>query len=87
MKKAQPGDTILVHVGLYRPERLNYVDPLSAPFTGSWSLSLKGTTEKPITIKGAGDGEVIFDGAGHHKLFDVRAFDSVGSGGFLDGLL
>ncbi|HUQ94274.1 MAG TPA: hypothetical protein VM120_21520 [Bryobacteraceae bacterium] len=73
MSKAQPGDTILVHAGLYRPERLNYVDPLSAPFTGSWSLSLKGTAEKPITIKGAGDGEVIFDGAGNHKLFDVMA--------------
>jgi hypothetical protein len=73
MNKAQPGDTILVHAGLYRPERLNYVDPLSAPFTGSWSLSLKGTAEKPITIKGAGDGEAIFDGAGNHKLFDVMA--------------
>jgi len=73
MKKAQPGDTILIHAGLYRPERLNYVDPLSAPFTGTWSLSLKGTAEKPITIKGAGDGEAIFDGAGNHKLFDVIA--------------
>ncbi|MCX6613412.1 MAG: hypothetical protein NTW74_21510 [Acidobacteria bacterium] len=73
MKKAQPGDTILIHAGLYRPDRLNYVDPLSAPFTGSMSLSLKGTAEKPITIKGAGDGEAIFDGAGNHKLFDVMA--------------
>ena len=73
MKKAQPGDTILIHAGLYRPERFNYVDPLSAPFTGSWSLSLKGTADKPITIKGAGDGEAIFDGAGNHKLFDVMA--------------
>lgn len=73
MKKAQPGDTILIHAGLYRPERYNYVDPLSAPFTGSTSLSLKGTAEKPITIKGAGDGEAIFDGAGNHKLFDVMA--------------
>ncbi|HEU0123274.1 MAG TPA: hypothetical protein VFQ91_22285 [Bryobacteraceae bacterium] len=73
MNKAQPGDTILVHGGLYRPERLNYVDPLSAPFTGSWSLSLKGTAEKPITIKGAGDGEAIFDGGGNAKLFDVMA--------------
>ena len=73
MNKAQPGDTILVHAGLYRPERLNYVDPLSAPFTGSWSLSLKGTADKPITIKGAGDGEAIFEGAGNHKLFDVMA--------------
>ncbi len=71
--KAQPGDTILVHAGLYRPERYNYVDPLSAPFHGYWSLSLKGTAEKPITIKGAGDGEAIFDGGGNHKLFDVMA--------------
>lgn len=73
MKKAQPGDTILVHAGLYRPERLNYVDPLSAPFTGTMSLSLKGTAEKPITIKGASDGEAIFDGAGNHRLFEVMA--------------
>ncbi len=73
MRKAQPGDTLLIHAGLYRPERLNYVDPLSAPFTGSWSLSLKGTAEKPITIKGAGDGEAIFDGAGNAKLFDMIA--------------
>jgi len=73
MTKVQPGDTILVHAGLYRSERFNYVDPLSAPFTGSWSLSVKGTAEKPITIKGAGDGEAIFDGAGNHKLFDVMA--------------
>lgn len=73
MKKAQPGDTILVHAGLYRPERYNYVDPLSAPFTGTWSLSLKGTAEKPITIKGAGDGEAIFDGGGNAKLFDMMA--------------
>lgn len=73
MTKAQPGDTILIHAGLYRPDRLNYVDPLSAPFAGYWPLSLKGTAEKPITIKGAGDGEAIFDGAGNHKLFDVQA--------------
>ena len=73
MRKAQPGDTILIHAGLYRSDRLNYVDPLSAPFTGSWSLSLKGTAERPITIKAAGDGEAIFDGAGNHKLFDVMA--------------
>ncbi|MBM3726895.1 MAG: hypothetical protein FJW40_15920 [Acidobacteria bacterium] len=71
MNKVQPGDTIMIHGGLYRPDRWNYVDPLSAPFTGSWSLSLKGTAEKPITIKAAGDGEVIFDGAGSHKLLDV----------------
>jgi hypothetical protein len=72
-RRAQPGDTLLVHAGLYRPERLNYVDPLMAPFDGSMSLTLKGTADKPITIKAAGDGEAIFDGAGNHRLFDVMA--------------
>ncbi|HUP40374.1 MAG TPA: hypothetical protein VM115_09665 [Vicinamibacterales bacterium] len=72
-RRAQPGDTILVHVGLYKPERFNYVDPMMTPFDGSMSLTLKGTKEKPITIKAAGDGEVIFDGDGNSRLFDVMA--------------
>ncbi len=72
-RRAQPGDTMLLHAGLYRPERLNYVDPMMTPFDGTMSLTLKGTPEKPITIKAAGDGEVIFDGAGNHRLFDVMA--------------
>jgi hypothetical protein len=72
-RRAQPGDTILVHVGLYKNDRLNYVDPQMTPFDGTMSLTLKGTREKPITIKSAGDGEVIFDGAGNHRLFDVMA--------------
>ena len=71
--KARPGDTILIHAGLYRPDRLNYVDPLSGPFTGSLTLTLKATADRPIVIKGAGDGEAIFDGAGNHRLFDVMA--------------
>ncbi len=70
-RRAQPGDTILVHVGLYRPERLNYVDPQMAPFDGSMPLTLDGTPERPITIAAAGDGEVIFDGGGNHHLFNV----------------
>jgi len=72
-RRAQPGDTILMHAGLYKSDRLNYVDPQMTPFDGSMSLTLKGTAEKPITIKAAGDGEVIFDGAGNHRLFDVMA--------------
>lgn len=72
-RRAQPGDTLLVHAGLYKPDRLNYVDPMMAPFDGTMSLTLKGTPAKPITIKAAGDGEVIFDGAGNHILFDVMA--------------
>jgi hypothetical protein len=72
-RRAQPGDTIALHAGLYKPERLNYVDPMMAPFDGSMSLTLKGTPDKPITIQAAGDGEVIIDGAGNHRLFDVMA--------------
>jgi hypothetical protein len=70
-RKAQPGDVILVHAGMYRADRLNYVDPLGAPFDGTYTLSLKGTPERPIVIRGAGDGEAIFDGAGAARLFDV----------------
>lgn len=70
-RRAQPGDTILLHVGLYKPERLNYVDPHMAPFDGTMLLALKGTPEKPITIRAAGDGEVIFDGDGNHTLLNL----------------
>lgn len=33
-------------------------------FDGTYYLTQSGTAEKPIVIKGAGDGEVIFDGDG-----------------------
>ncbi|MBI2950273.1 MAG: hypothetical protein HYY23_21785 [Verrucomicrobia bacterium] len=72
-RRAQPGDILLLHAGRYKPERLNYVDPMMTPFDGSMSLTLKGTPEKPITIKAAGDGEVVIDGDGNHRLFDVMA--------------
>lgn len=72
-RRAQPGDTILLHAGLYKPDRLNYVDPMMTPFDGTMSLTLKGTPERPITIKSAGDGEVVFDGGGNYRLFDVMA--------------
>lgn len=72
-RRAQPGDSLLLHAGLYKPDRLNYVDPLAAPFDGTMSLTLKGTKEKPITIRAAGDGEVVIDGGGNHRLFDVMA--------------
>lgn len=72
-QRVQPGDTILVHAGLYKNDRLNYVDPMMTPFDGTMSLTIKGTAERPITIKSAGDGEVVFDGAGNHRIFDVMA--------------
>lgn len=72
-RRAQPGDTILIHAGLYKNDRLNYVDLQMTPFDGTMLLTLKGTPDKPITIKAAGDGEVVFDGANNHRLFDVMA--------------
>ena len=74
-KKVSPGDVILVHAGLYKGDRHNYVDPLSTTFDGAYLLTAKGTAERPILIRGAGDGEVIFDGDGAFRLFDVMAAD------------
>jgi hypothetical protein len=70
-KPASPGDVILVHAGLYKGDRLNYVDSLGLTFHGTYILTLKGTPERPIVIKSAGDGEAIFDGNGAYRLFDV----------------
>lgn len=72
-RRARPGDILLIHAGLYKADRLNYVDPLAAPFDGTYVLSLQGTAERPVVLRAAGDGEVIFDGNGCHRLFDVMA--------------
>jgi hypothetical protein len=72
-RPARPGDTIVLHAGLYKPDRTNYVDPMMAPFDGTQWLTLKATPDRPITIRAAGDGEVILDGGGNHRLFDVSA--------------
>jgi hypothetical protein len=69
--KVGPGDTILMHAGLYKGDRHNYVDPYSLTFDGTYLLTAKGTADRPIVIKAAGDGEVIFDGDGAFRLFDV----------------
>ena len=73
--KVGPGDIILVHAGLYKGDRHNYVDPLSTTFDGAYLLTAKGTPDRPIVIRAAGDGEVIFDGDGAFRLFDVMAAD------------
>ena len=70
-KKVGPGDVIIVHAGLYKGDRRNYVDPMSTTFDGAYLLTAKGTRERPIVIRAAGDGEVIFDGDGAFRLFDV----------------
>ena len=40
-------------------------------FDGAYLLTAKGTAGRPIVIESAGDGEVIFDGDGAFRLFDV----------------
>jgi hypothetical protein len=72
----EPGDIIEVHAGLYEGNRLDYVTPEGIPFDGTYFLTAKGTVEKPVVIRAAGDGEVIFDGAGAHTLFDVTATEN-----------
>ena len=73
--RVKAGDVILVHAGLYKGDRLRYADVLALDFHGAYVLTQKGTPEKPIVIKAAGDGEVIFDGDGAYRLFDVMAAD------------
>jgi hypothetical protein len=74
-RPVQPGDVILLHAGLYKADRSNYLTAYGIPFDGTYMLTIDGTPEKPIVIKAAGDGEVIFDGDGCHRVFDVSAAD------------
>ncbi|MBY0380345.1 MAG: hypothetical protein K2W78_00265 [Xanthobacteraceae bacterium] len=77
--RVEPGDTILVHAGLYRGERYVYggIDPkvpaYGVNFDGTYYLTASGTPDRPIAIKAAGDGEVIFDGADNYNLFNLEA--------------
>jgi hypothetical protein len=77
--RVQPGDTILVHAGTYKYNRYDYTNARTGnrtvPLDGTYYLTAKGTAERPIVIKGAGDGNAIFDGDGNFALFDVRAAD------------
>lgn len=74
--RVQPGDTILVHAGVYKDDRMKYGGGGpggTAPSDGTYYLTQSGTAEKPIVIKAAGDGEAIFDGDGNFNLFNVMA--------------
>jgi hypothetical protein len=71
--RVQPGDTILVHAGLYKDDRLRYGGGLGTVSSGTYFLTQSGTADRPIAIKAAGDGEVIFDGDGAYNLFNVMA--------------
>ncbi len=75
--RVQPGDTILLHAGVYKDNRFVYsgfdrtLAAYGTPFDGTYYLTQSGTPAKPIVIKGAGDGEVIFDGDGNQNLFNL----------------
>jgi hypothetical protein len=76
--RVRPGDTILVHAGLYINQREIYTNTLSistVPFDGTYHLLGNGTAEAPIAIKAAGDGEVVFDCNGAFNCFDVKNAD------------
>ena len=77
--RVRPGDTILVHAGLYEYNRYEYTnDPTvnrTVPLEGTYYLTADGTADMPIVIRAAGDGEVIFDGNGNFNLFNVKAAD------------
>ena len=75
--RVRPGDTILVHAGVYKDNRFVYsgfdrtIAAYGTPFDGTYYLTQSGTPDKPIVIKGAGDGEAIFDGDGCDNLFNL----------------
>ncbi len=71
--RVQPGDTILVHAGLYKDDRYRYGGGLGTVSSGTYFLTQSGTADRPIVIKSAGDGEAIFDGDGAYNLFNVMA--------------
>jgi hypothetical protein len=77
--RVKPGDTLLIHGGLYKDQRFLYSGfdrtrpALGTPFDGTYYLTQSGTAAKPIVIKAAGDGEVIFDGDGCDNLFNLMA--------------
>jgi hypothetical protein len=78
--RVHPGDIILIHKGIYKEDWTRYGSDLfatpqgqGANFSGTYFLTQSGTPEKPIVIKAAGDGEVIFDGDGNFNLFNVMA--------------
>lgn len=69
----RPGDILLVHAGLYKAKFNDYRDYSGVTFFGTYELTISGAEHKPIVIRAAGDGDVIFDGNGASRLFDVSA--------------
>jgi hypothetical protein len=74
--RVKPGDTILVHGGLYKYNPEYYTGDITinatTPFEGTYYFTASGTPDKPIVIKAAGDGEPIFDGNKNFNLFNTK---------------
>lgn len=77
--RVKPGDTVLVHAGIYAYHYEFYGNQTTVnattTFEGTYYLTADGTPERPIVIKAAGDGEVIIDGRGNFNLFNTKAAD------------
>jgi len=77
--RVRPGDVIFVHAGVYKDNRFIYggfdknIETYGTSFDGTYYLTASGTPQKPIVIKAAGDGEVVFDGGGNDTLFNLLA--------------
>lgn len=77
--RVKPGDVILVHAGVYKDNRFVYggfdknIENYGTSYDGTYYLTASGTPDKPIVIKSAGDGEVVFDGDGNDTLFNLQA--------------
>ncbi len=86
--RVKPGDVILVHAGVYKDNRFVYggfdksIESYGTSFDGTYYLTASGTPDKPIVIKAAGDGEVVFDGDGNDTLFNMLA----ASNNYIDGI-
>jgi hypothetical protein len=84
--RVKPGDTILVHGGLYKYNPEYYTGDITinatTPFEGTYYFTASGTPDKPIVIKAAGDGEPIFDGNKNFNLFNTK----VANNNYFEGL-
>jgi hypothetical protein len=77
--RVKPGDIVLMHAGTYAYQYEYYANQTTinatTTFEGTYYLTAKGTPEKPIVIKAAGDGDVIIDGRNNFNLFNMKVAD------------
>ena len=79
--RVKPGDTILVHAGLYKYNRVSIrtndrPSIARVPLDGTYYLTADGTAEQADRDQGArATAKSIFDGNGNFALFNVQAAD------------